>query len=71
MAVHLDQPVGIEPCVDVVFLELFGAHELVSRVEALRGDASDRYLFRVFDLDRLRAAAASTSSAGACGIWEK
>lgn len=26
MAFHLDQPVGIDPCVDVVFLELFGAH---------------------------------------------
>ena len=25
MAFHLDQPAGIDPCVDVVFLELFGA----------------------------------------------
>jgi predicted transposase/invertase (TIGR01784 family) len=29
MAFHLDQPVGIDPCVDVVFLELFGAHERI------------------------------------------
>lgn len=29
MALHLDQPVGIDPCVDVVFLELFGAHERI------------------------------------------
>jgi len=35
MAFHLDQPLGIDPCVDVVFLRLFGGENEALRVDFL------------------------------------